>query len=800
MVQSDLIKKFTSTAGQNEKLTQKALNLQNQYQQAALQKVNDVMASLKFTNGAQLNLPLTNLSPALQTSIKTMFSQNNRLPVEAAVSHQNLLIKSARANLIQLPLSEFSTSQISKQLFLQKEASTPQGVIASAQISNNKVIFSLAGQSYSLPLEVLPQLPVNTKQVLLLITPQADKSSVNIQILQPQLASKTNAKSLVDFTGLLYGQVNNGKIQLNDKTFDLAKDFKLANVKNGAYQLTIEDKQLKLTALNLNDRDNKQNSIKSDAAYKTQLSVAPDNKNIFSVKAETLPNKLLAELKAMANPFQHGIHLLKQYQFSEQTSQLLTKLAGVEIKLDRRVENQTVSQGVKLANVNIHNNTVKFQLLSNEKYQFLFPEKAIIHQFLQQLNNEPQFEQFNILNQLKTQLTKDGGQIIESLLRLISQHPKNALQFNLSSDGKISISKQTAPDVQIPLTQALKIELSEQKLLSESSLLNTPKQLMSTISEKALLQNILNQTQPALLNQTMLTELKHQIEILQTTNRPLHHTLQQILHLLESSKATSLITANSPITNLSTQKSPPSVDDVKNQILSQLSAPLISPQLTAINQNNNSIANQMVAALQILFSRTAKATAKNPTSTLEKTNEKTSEKTTDKNVGSKESTLDRTKPSENEKKMTKLLADGVRNIQLNQQKTAKSHAEQHPQIFATIPFNINGDIRQAELAIDIAEDEENENTNAVKMWRFSIKFDLGQAGKMLTKAVLIDDKLKINVYTEEESLKQQAENTLEFLTKRLKLFGIELAEAGFNHGKIPERMWHESALSMQYRR
>ncbi|AWB67395.1 hypothetical protein C2869_13525 [Saccharobesus litoralis] len=217
------------------------------------------------------------------------------------------------------------------------------------------------------------------------------------------------------------------------------------------------------------------------------------------------------------------------------------------------------------------------------------------------------------------------------------------------------------------------------------------------------------------------------------------------------------------------------------EIQQLFSAQQANQNLIARINNSNTPINQIALALQILF--TGKATNRqNTTSTPNK-------------LGNNDTAMDN---------WLKPLAKVISNQQATQLKSAQAQLKDQKEIYTNIPIVVNGQFQNVELAFnyDIAQAPEEQHKGEIsktQLMRFSLKFDMDKLGKMLIKAALIENDLKLSVYTEKASTLTKCEQEITKLRTELAKQEIQLSETQFKQGKIPKNLWAETSIGVQYR-
>ncbi|MCU4675792.1 flagellar hook-length control protein FliK [Catenovulum sp. 2E275] len=716
-----------SQLGSNKDIVQYTTQ-QNQFRQAALVKVDQVMSQLKFPTGQRLDLKL---NPAQQAQFQ------NNAQVEVSLQDQALTIRQSGQTLHKQPMSPNQVTNLANQSIERFEPNQNKANLVSAQVKQNQAYFNFEGRQYQL--NVPPQLQ-QQQTVFLLVKP--NKNTLEVSFVNQEQNS-------VKLTNSVAAEQNANKLIIGGQSF--AK----LSIPNAHYQVFLQSGDAVFQAAN-------------GQQYKFEL-------NQLSAK---LSQFLLQSLNQQAQ-----LYLIKNIDISDQ---LTLNIAKQNIALTPPgLKSQTFSaeQSLQLANIKITASQAEIMLANGAKFQFELPLNALAQQNLNYLSATPKY----LLNQLVALNVLEKAQA-NSILNQLSDGQIIRAQLNKSLNGQthLTLSAQAKGSIEINLTQALKAQLIDSKLFKLANPTNHSDAASNTtdnlISPDALLKQLnQNKTPDLALSATQLQQLK-QLAHQQQNN--LSQSLQTLLESLNQNKTQSPALLQS----LNSLKQPVSAEQLQTQIQSQLQIPTLLSNLTNLNApQSTGLAGQLIQALQILFTAKAKAALTQNKLKADKANV------------AKSPTSHQNNQQVNQKQ-TQNLADSVKHFQFNQLKTAEQQAQGQNQIYASIPFNFAGKIEHAEVSLQCKADEFNdEEAQAVKLWKFSIKFNFDELGKLLIKAALVEDKLKLNVYCEQTELNQLAQQKLDWLKKRLILFNIQLEQTGFNLGKIPDHLWQESAVRMQYR-
>ncbi|WAJ69262.1 hypothetical protein [Catenovulum adriaticum] len=578
--------------------------------------------------------------------------------------------------------------------------------------------------------------------------------------LQQQTLTISPSKTLVTRQPLTSIQVNH-LAQHATKTLEpnqIKGHLVTASVKQNQAEFVFEDKHYRLP-------------LPHDLTHRKQLSliVKPEAHGL-NISIVNHPKHQNMVINAQINQPKADTYLVKNILIEQPNISFTLANTPIKLKLENSANIQLNQvNGWQLANLTVKGEQGELQLANNEKYSFILPVKQMAQQTLSQLSHTPKalFELLAIKNPTADLPLNQNDKL------------KFSLQSNPASSNKpeLVIQYDKSISIQIKITDELRNQLINSQLFQlKSPLVQAQVQPKNEISPAALLKQ---------LNQT--TDHKQTLSLSQIQNiRQLAHQVQQndlseSLQFLFEKQSTLQNTLTRLSKGLDQLKLPTSAEQVQSQIKTQIQLPsLVANLSTNPLQPNTGLATQLLQALQILFKA--------------KTN--TRQASSESQLSSKNSSQGQVTAQ----KSTQSAAQALKHFQINQIKSAEHQTQGQNQIFASLPFMQNNQIDYAQLALQCEADEfEDEHKQAIKLWKFSLKFNFEEHGKLLIKAALIDDTLKLNIYCEADSLNQVAQAKINELKKRLSHFNLNLEETGFNIGKIPEQLWQETAITMQYR-
>ncbi|GEM_PF-3345217 len=725
-------------------------SLPNQFRQAALTKVNEVISQLQFPTGHKLDVKLNHQQ-------KTQIQNVNQ--VEVRLQQDTLSIQPVSKNILRQTLMSQQINSLSQQASESFEPNQNKGQLVKAQVTqSNELKFLFEGKNYQTS---LPKALTTLKNVFLIVRPE--NNAISIQFVN-------SSEPLRQLATQLTGVQSKEGFSIDNQIFTPIK-----SLQTGQYQVSVQDGKA---------------IFKSKSGAQTQILL-------------TELSRKLADYLTRATTAQAGQYLIKTVEVS--ANQVKLNLAGhemslplskpVEAKLAQSDKPSSVlsttpppAQGIQLANLKITGNTAALALSDGQQLKFELPVQQLIQSHFSQLSAEPKkLVQFLQNNQL---ITAKQAQV----LAMASGSLKAEISADKPSGLKLQIFEQAHKPIEVKISADLKSQLVTNKLfqldnidnLTDKSLLAKTGQSNQLISAEGLLKQLNQTSQVNTVTASIVQQLKQLSH--QHSQPALAPNLQTLLELSQQNK-TELPPALTQVLNQ--LKQPVSDESLSKQIQSQIQLPAILAGLPALNQPQSAgLAGQLIQALQLLFTAKAKAGLNSPTT---RENKPTQAKPT---ANTASGNLNQT----TQDKQLSSLANSVKHFQLNQLKSAEQQSQGNNQIFASIPFNFNGEITDIELSLQCEPEEVNEEDKAsIKLWKFSLKFNLDDLGKLLIKAVLIEDKLKLNLYCENDKLNELAQQKLSWLQQRLTGLNIQLEQTGFNLGKIPQHLWQESAIRSQYR-
>ena len=69
-----------------------------------------------------------------------------------------------------------------------------------------------------------------------------------------------------------------------------------------------------------------------------------------------------------------------------------------------------------------------------------------------------------------------------------------------------------------------------------------------------------------------------------------------------------------------------------------------------------------------------------------------------------------------------------------------------------------------------------------------MKLDIGDAGQVLAKSKIDQNTITLSLYASNDIILRRLADTLPYLTKRLSSLGLEVTEANYQRGQIPDTL------------
>ncbi|SEA48928.1 flagellar hook-length control protein FliK [Alkalimonas amylolytica] len=125
-------------------------------------------------------------------------------------------------------------------------------------------------------------------------------------------------------------------------------------------------------------------------------------------------------------------------------------------------------------------------------------------------------------------------------------------------------------------------------------------------------------------------------------------------------------------------------------------------------------------------------------------------------------------------------------MQQSQLASAELQQQQPSQFLLQLPIQLEQQSSQLQVKIEQREESaESAGENSAKIWQLTMHFDLLELGKLMAKARLQENRLNLQIYSEQIKAQTLAEQFLPLLTERLTAQGIEVEQAQCQLGVVP---------------
>jgi len=86
------------------------------------------------------------------------------------------------------------------------------------------------------------------------------------------------------------------------------------------------------------------------------------------------------------------------------------------------------------------------------------------------------------------------------------------------------------------------------------------------------------------------------------------------------------------------------------------------------------------------------------------------------------------------------------------------------------------------------QNKQKETQDSRSLWNVTMKLDIGDTGQVLAKSKIAQDTITLNLYASNEVILHRIADTLPYLTKRLSSLGLEVTEANYQRGQVPDTL------------
>ncbi len=333
--------------------------------------------------------------------------------------------------------------------------------------------------------------------------------------------------------------------------------------------------------------------------------------------------------------------------------------------------------------------------------------------------------------------------------------------LNIESNEKVSTSTHNKlMQLTSLLNSDINISLSKTEKLSQS-IPNLSKQLLSLIQNAPLeLKAFLQQSLPQFVTQKFGNE-----NSLTTSNFESLLNSESIKALLTEESIPSLQTLN--INQTTHNQNYVQTNSIINGLVKVLTASLFAKM--------NLPTNQLLSALHQFNTQTVGSTKQvNLARNLSNQTKAVQD-------------LSRFDPNSNLlKEISKILG----NHSLHKLAATENTLQGQDSFYYALPNMFSSELNDIEILVrkEKKNNTEEENTPMQTQWRLSMKLDVGTKGEVLAKVKLIENQLKLDLYTSNETLKKQVISFLPMLEKRLVQSGLDIKSACYL-GKIPKTLY-----------
>jgi hypothetical protein len=140
------------------------------------------------------------------------------------------------------------------------------------------------------------------------------------------------------------------------------------------------------------------------------------------------------------------------------------------------------------------------------------------------------------------------------------------------------------------------------------------------------------------------------------------------------------------------------------------------------------------------------------------------------------------------------LLSQLKTLLASHQQTKVSNAEariQGQEAFYYILPSLSQTQAPTELLIQREKERQNpqeQSQDKRKLWNVTMKLDIGDAGQVLAKSKIDQNTITLSLYASNDIILRRLADTLPYLTKRLSSLGLEVAEANYQRGQIPDTL------------
>ncbi len=781
-------------------IVDRVLASQNEYKQAVLTKVNNTLANITLGDKKSFNVPLTERQSAIFQT---------KQPVQIKQTDQKLDIKLGQDLKHSVKLTNPQRAEIALTSIKSALKHAPTGELVAGNKNNaGQITFNYQNNVYTLKsTQIGPAAPIN-----LLISSNANQLQVTSitstpeQWVTPEKIKITNGQ--LEYKGQLY-KVPSNLLTLGHGEFKIS-----TSQPQQGRQITVlhNQQQIPVTLIPIiSESSTTEQNDKSAFKLVSSQYVPLDKKIHIQLNQQTLTIDYAGQenndkkKSAIDNLMQSGS------ESRSDKNKLVYTPPIASIKLSQNELTLKIAIGNKIETIAVPTN----KLVDNKTVQ------NISQAFIQKLS---------VLNEGLVKLSNlDNKNAFEALFKAAGiQLPTG---FNAEPSFKdnlkqLSLIKKNSVNISIAIPSALKAQLTELGIIKTLSPSTENTSASSDISIQAL-QKSIAKLQPEQNKAQVLNKIDNILK--QPTNQAINiaESLNQLTDALKQIKGDNKpkqITHNA-LNQLQATKTAIDIQQI-------ISSHLTSQHILSNVSNNTTPLNQLALALQVIL------TGKAASSKLNKPQSKTGKESntnaikhdsllnTPKQSASTNTTNTpstklftavfdnkQTRPAKvNHDKLpksaieplTSALSKTIKSQQINQLKSAQSQIKEQNNLYFQLPIMVDGEFKSIDLAINYEidkdkKDQQSEETANTTLVRFSLKFNMGDMGSMLAKASLADNELKLSLYTDNLQTLKTCENEINRLREELSKQAIQLTDTQFKQGKIPQHLWNETAIGIQYR-
>ncbi|MEE2025096.1 flagellar hook-length control protein FliK [Alkalimonas mucilaginosa] len=259
------------------------------------------------------------------------------------------------------------------------------------------------------------------------------------------------------------------------------------------------------------------------------------------------------------------------------------------------------------------------------------------------------------------------------------------------------------------------------------------------------------------------------------------------------------VLADSPARLASLPELPPELQQALQQIRQQLPGPQqvlpaaqIQQHLQAIlqfhplqqpTQHSSSAAGTLAIAIQLLLGKLSQR----PASTALQS------------AGQRLTPLLQQLDSQSAGQLLRQLASHSNAIQQSQLASAELQQQTPNQFLLQLPIQLEQQSTQLQLKIEQREESSSATGNKARIWQLTMHFDLLELGKLMATARLQENRLSLQIYTEQSQAQTLAKQFMPLLTERLVAQGITVEQAECQLGIVPDTLFskHSSLITVQ---